>query len=47
MHRVSSDIPVLANVQPAGEFLGEDFFHAGGIPAIMHDLLVLQFPFCW
>jgi dihydroxy-acid dehydratase len=38
--RVGSDIPVLANVQPAGEFLGEDFFHAGGIPAIMHELLV-------
>jgi dihydroxy-acid dehydratase len=38
--RVGSDIPVLANVQPAGEFLGEDFFRAGGIPAVMHELLV-------
>jgi dihydroxy-acid dehydratase len=36
---LGADIPVLANVQPAGEFLGEDFFHAGGIPAVMHVLL--------
>src|SRR5262249_34934283 len=33
------DVPVLANVQPAGEYLGEDFFRAGGVPAIMHVLL--------
>jgi dihydroxy-acid dehydratase len=26
-------------VQPAGEFLGEDFYRAGGIPAIMYELL--------
>jgi dihydroxy-acid dehydratase len=38
--RVGRDIPVLTNVQPAGEFLGEDFYQAGGIPAIMHELLV-------
>src|SRR5215469_13453845 len=37
--RVGGDIPNLANVQPAGEFLGEDFFRAGGIPAVMHELL--------
>jgi dihydroxy-acid dehydratase len=37
--RVGSDIPLLANLQPAGEFLGEDFFRAGGVPAIMHELL--------
>src|SRR5262245_1994537 len=36
--RVGGDIPVLANVAPAGEFLGEDFFRAGGIPAIMYEL---------
>jgi dihydroxy-acid dehydratase len=36
---VGGDIPVLANVEPAGEFLGEDFFHAGGVPAVMHRLL--------
>ena len=31
-------IPLLANVQPAGEYLGEHFHRAGGIPAIMKDL---------
>ncbi len=35
---LGSDIPVLANVQPAGEFLGEDFFRAGGVPAVMYEL---------
>ena len=37
--RVGADVPILANVQPTGEFLGEDFFRAGGVPAIMHELL--------
>ncbi|MFF3665891.1 IlvD/Edd family dehydratase [Microtetraspora malaysiensis] len=37
--RVGADIPVLANVAPAGEFLGEDFYRAGGVPAIMRSLL--------
>ncbi len=32
------DIPLLANVQPAGEYLGEDFHRAGGVPAIMWEL---------
>ncbi len=33
------DIPLLANVQPAGEYLGERFHRAGGVPAIMWELL--------
>jgi dihydroxy-acid dehydratase len=37
--RVGADIPVLANVAPAGEFLGEDFYRAGGVPALMRTLL--------
>lgn len=37
--RVSAGIPILANMQPAGEFLGEDFYRAGGIPAVMYELL--------
>ena len=36
---VGYDIPLLANVQPAGEYLGEGFHRAGGIPAIMSELL--------
>ena len=33
------DIPLLADVQPAGRFLGESFHLAGGVPAIMAELL--------
>lgn len=33
------DIPLLANVQPAGAYLGEGFYRAGGVPAIMWELL--------
>ncbi|MBO9467468.1 dihydroxy-acid dehydratase family protein [Tropicibacter sp. R15_0] len=35
---VGFDVPLLANVQPAGEHLGEGFFRAGGVPAIMGEL---------
>ncbi|SDJ74191.1 dihydroxy-acid dehydratase [Nonomuraea maritima] len=38
--RVGADIPVLTNVAPAGEFLGEDFYRAGGVPAVMRSLLM-------
>jgi dihydroxy-acid dehydratase len=33
------DIPLLADVQPAGRFLSERFHRAGGVPAIMHELM--------
>jgi dihydroxyacid dehydratase/phosphogluconate dehydratase len=33
------DIPLLANVQPAGKYLGERYHRAGGVPAIMWELL--------
>jgi len=33
------DVPLLANVQPAGEFLCERFHRAGGAPAVMAELL--------
>ena len=26
-------------MQPAGTYLGEDFYHAGGVPAVMFELL--------
>ncbi|SFS67463.1 dihydroxy-acid dehydratase [Sulfitobacter marinus] len=32
------DVPLLVNMQPAGEFLGERFFRAGGVPAVMGEL---------
>ena len=33
------DIPLLVNMQPAGEFLGEDFNRAGGVGAVIGELL--------
>jgi dihydroxy-acid dehydratase len=36
---VGHDVPLLANIQPAGEFLGEGFHRAGGVPAIIGELL--------
>ena len=33
------DIPLLVNMQPAGEFLAEDFHRAGGVPAVMGELI--------
>ena len=37
--RMGADIPLLADVQPAGRFLGEGFFRAGGVPAILRELM--------
>ena len=33
------EIPLLVNLQPAGEYLGEDFYRAGGVPAVVAELL--------
>lgn len=33
------DIPLLVNLQPAGEYLGEDYYHAGGVPAVVNELM--------
>ncbi|MDE2239591.1 MAG: dihydroxy-acid dehydratase family protein [Rhodospirillales bacterium] len=33
------DIPLLVNLQPAGEYLGEDYYHAGGVPAVVNQLM--------
>ena len=37
---IGYDVPLLVNMQPAGEFLGEDYYRAGGLPAVMHELHV-------
>ncbi len=37
--RFGDGIPLLADVQPAGRVLGEGFFRAGGVPAVMRELL--------
>jgi xylonate dehydratase len=35
----TSDIPLIVNMQPAGKYLGERFHRAGGVPAVMCELL--------
>ncbi len=33
------DVPLLVNLQPAGEYLGEDYYRAGGVPAVVSQLM--------
>jgi dihydroxy-acid dehydratase len=37
--KVGYDVPLLLNMQPAGKYLGEEYFRAGGLPAVMQELL--------
>jgi dihydroxy-acid dehydratase len=37
--RLGPEVPLLVDLQPAGRFLGEKFFRAGGVPAVMKELL--------
>jgi dihydroxy-acid dehydratase len=37
--KVGYDIPLLVNLQPAGEYLGEEYHRAGGVPAVVNELL--------
>jgi dihydroxy-acid dehydratase len=32
-------VPLLVNLQPAGEYLGEDYYRAGGVPAVISQLM--------
>ena len=34
-----ADVPLIVNLQPAGSYLAEDFYRAGGVPAVMGQLL--------
>lgn len=36
--RLSSNIPLIANLQPSGKYFMEDFYYAGGLPAVMNEL---------
>ena len=36
--QISRKVPVIANIRPSGAFLMEDFFYAGGLPALMKML---------
>ena len=37
--KIGHDVPLLVNLQPAGEYLGEDYQHAGGVPAVVGELI--------
>ena len=36
---IGLNIPLLVNLQPTGEYLGEDYHHAGGVPAVVAELM--------
>jgi dihydroxy-acid dehydratase len=36
--RIGYEIPLLVNIMPAGAYLGEEYFRAGGLPAVMAEL---------
>ena len=37
--KLGHKVPLLVNLQPAGEYLGEDYHHAGGVPAVIAELI--------
>jgi dihydroxy-acid dehydratase len=37
--RTGHSIPLIVNLQPAGEYLGEDYHRAGGVPAVIAELM--------
>ncbi len=39
--KIGFEVPLLVNLQPAGEYLGEDYYRAGGVPAVVAELIAL------
>jgi len=37
--KIGLDVPLLVNMQPAGTYLGEEYYRAGGLPAVMSELI--------
>ncbi|MBZ9918761.1 MULTISPECIES: IlvD/Edd family dehydratase [unclassified Mesorhizobium] len=37
--KIGLDVPLIVNLQPTGEYLGEDYHHAGGVPAVVAELM--------
>jgi dihydroxy-acid dehydratase len=33
------DVPLIVNMQPAGKYLGEEYYRAGGVPAVVNELI--------
>jgi dihydroxy-acid dehydratase len=40
--KVGRRVPLLVNMQPAGKYLGEEFHRAGGVPAVVNELMKLD-----
>ncbi len=36
---IGHKVPLLVNMQPAGKYLGEEYYRAGGLPAVMNELM--------
>lgn len=39
--RLGAEVPCLLNLQPSGKYLMEDFYYAGGLPAVLRDITPL------
>jgi dihydroxy-acid dehydratase len=37
--RLGLPVPLIVDLQPAGKYLGEEFYRAGGVPAVVHELM--------
>lgn len=37
--RLSKEVPLLANLQPSGEYFMEDFYYAGGLPVVVKEMI--------
>ena len=37
--KIGLHVPLIVNLQPSGEYLGEDYHHAGGVPAVVAELM--------
>jgi dihydroxy-acid dehydratase len=40
--RIGLDVPLLVDMQPAGKYLGEEYYRAGGLPAVMNELIAAK-----
>src|SRR5262249_57233559 len=36
---IGYEVPLLVNMQPAGKYLGEEYYRAGGLPAVLNQLI--------
>jgi dihydroxy-acid dehydratase len=45
-NHVTAGIPLLANLQPSGQFFMEDLYYAGGLPAVLKELAGFLHPNC-